>query len=163
MKNNFAKEPLYRKVNTTARGVRHDFGGDYRHDRNTKAEKNSEKTRGSMGAKVNRGLDYTPLFRFLLSKVGKNWTEVHKEAISRLDHEDPIYWMVAINEEDKQEDFRAGESSYYSGLYVDENNILQKVNPELGPESLQPYCGCCTWTFNGKVTPNKYKEPESIL
>jgi hypothetical protein len=145
------KEPLYRKVNTTARGVHHDFGGDYRHDRNTKAEKKSEATRSSMGKKTNRGLDYTPLFRFLLSKVGKNWTEIHKEAVSRLDREDPIYWMVARNEDEKQDYFRAGESSYYSGLFIDDNNVLQKVDPTAGPHSLTQYCACCTWTFNGVV------------
>jgi hypothetical protein len=108
-----------------------------------------------MGKKVNRGLDYTPLFRFLLSKVGKNWTEIHQEAVTRLDREEPIYWMVALNDEEQQAKFRAGESSYYSGLYVDENNILQKVDPTMGPEKLFPTCACCTWTFNGvpiKVT-----------
>jgi hypothetical protein len=149
------KEPLYRKVNTTARNVQHNFGGDYRHERNTKAEKNSEATRDGMGKKVNRGLDYTPLYRFLLSKVGKNWTEIHKEAVSRLDREEPIYWMVARDEDDKENYFRSGESSYYSGLFVDENNILQKVDPTMGPEKLFPTCACCTWTFNGipvKVT-----------
>lgn len=143
------KEPLYRKVNTTARNVHHNFGGDYRHERNTKAEKNSESTRDGMGKKVNRGLDYTPLFRFLLSKVGKNWTDIHKEAITRLDREEPIYWMVAINEDDKEDYFRSGESSYYSGLFVDENNLLQKVDPTMTVEKLKPCCACCTWTFNG--------------
>src|SRR6201996_7794613 len=38
------KEPLYRRVNTQARNVRHDHGGDYRHQRNTKRERNSDET-----------------------------------------------------------------------------------------------------------------------
>lgn len=149
MRNYEQKEPLYRKVNTTTRGVRHNFGGDYKNDRNTKGEKNSENARGSMGGKINRGLDYTPLFRFLLSKIGKDWTDIHKEAVSRLDREEPIFWLVARSEEEKEESVRVGENSYYSGLFVDENNILQKVNPEMGPEKIEPSCTCCTHTFNG--------------
>ena len=39
------KEPLYRKVNTRARGVHHDFGGDYKNDRNTKAENENEQVK----------------------------------------------------------------------------------------------------------------------
>lgn len=38
-----------------------------------------------MHGKVKRGLDYTPLFRFLLAKVGMPWNEIHPEAIARLD------------------------------------------------------------------------------
>ena len=68
-------KPLYRKVNTRARGVRHDFGGDFKNSRNKKRE-NPEVTKGSMHGKVERGLDYTPLFRFLLSKVGLAWETV---------------------------------------------------------------------------------------
>lgn len=158
MRNHTQKEPLFRKVNTTARGVVHNSGGSYRHTRNTKAEKNSEENRSSMGKKTNRGLDYTPLYRFLLSKVGKNWTEVHKEAVSRLDREEPIFWMVALRDEDKKSDFRSDENSYYNGLFVDENNILQKVDPTRGPENMYATCACCTWSFNGisvNVTPEQ--------
>jgi hypothetical protein len=74
------KEPLYRKVNTRARGVRHNFGGEYRWRRG-----DSEDNRTGMARGVQRGLDYTPLFRFLLSRVGDDWDEVHSEAVSRLD------------------------------------------------------------------------------
>ena len=145
------KEPLYRKVNTCTRMVHHNSGGDYRHDRNTKAELNSEEIHRPMHAKVQRGLDYTPLFRFLLSKVGKDWTQVQSEAVSRLDKTEPLYWMVALNEDDKEDYVRLGENSYYSGLYVDENNLLQKVNPDFKPESVYVGCTCCTHTFNGNV------------
>lgn len=67
-------KPLYRKVNTRARGVRHRSGGEYRHERNSKRERRNEDaevSRGSMHGRQQRGLDYTPLFKFLLSKVGK--------------------------------------------------------------------------------------------
>jgi hypothetical protein len=156
------KEPLFRKVNTRARGVRHQFGGDYRHERNTKTEKNSDVTHGSMHGRHRRGLDYTPLFRFLLSKVGANWDEVFSEAVSRLDRQEPIFWMVAIHEHEKQEFFGTGESTYFSGLYVDEDGRLQIVNPALGPQSMTPRCTCCTHTFNGvRFSKTKPKELEN--
>jgi hypothetical protein len=143
------KAPLYRKVNTLARGVHHGIGGDFRHERNSKQAKDQDITRASMHGKKQRGLDYTPLFRFLLSKVGQDWADVHSEACSRLDREEPIFWLVARSEEERWELVRIGESSYYSGLFVDENDILRQVNPKLGPGDLPVTCTCCTYTLNG--------------
>ena len=102
-----------------------------------------------MSAGKRRGLDYTPLFRFLLSKVGSDWSAVHSEAVARLDRTEPIFWLVALRPEDEQECVRIGEASYFSGLKVDGNGVLQIVNPEFGPGSLAPRCKCCTHTFNG--------------
>ena len=56
-----------------------------------------------MHGKQQRGLDYTPLFKFLLKKVGSNWDDVYSEAVSRLDRPDPIFWLVAINENQKKD------------------------------------------------------------
>ena len=144
------KKPLYRKVNTKARGVRHDFGGDFKHLRRKKRD-TIEQARGSMHGKRERGLDYTPLFRFLLSKVGSKWNDVFSEARSRLDKTDPIYWLVALNPEDKEDYVRTGESTYFSGMYVDQEGLLQLSNPELKAKDLIPFCDCCTHTFNGKL------------
>ncbi len=144
------KKPLYRKVNTKARGVRHDFGGDFKHLRRKKRD-TIEQARGSMHGKRERGLDYTPLFRFLLSKVGSKWNDVFSEARSRLDKTDPIYWLIALNPEDKEDYVRTGESTYFSGMYVDQEGILQLSNPELKAKDLIPFCDCCTHTFNGKL------------
>ena len=144
------KKPLYRKVNTKARGVRHDFGGDFKHLRRKKRD-TIEQARGSMHGKKERGLDYTPLFRFLLSKVGSKWNDVFSEARSRLDKTDPIYWLIALNPEDKEDYVRTGESTYFSGMYVDQEGILQLSNPELKAKDLIPFCDCCTHTFNGKL------------
>lgn len=154
-----AKEPLYRKVNTLARGVRHRFGGDAAWARNTKAEKAAEAegiTRVSMGKPVNRGLDYTPLFRFLLSKIGQDWDAVYSEAIARLDRPDPIFWMVARRPEDRSPWVWLGESSRYSGLYVDDDNRLQKVDRALTAADFLPTCICCTHTFNGERLTRPY-------
>lgn len=154
------KKPLYRKVNTKARLVHHRIGGDYRHTRNTKGEKASDAARGSMGAPQKRGLDYTPLFRFLLSKVGCDWDEVHGEAVSRLDRPDPIFWMVAVGEDERHPYVITGESSYFSGLYVDGDNTLQIVDSSVGPETMIPTCACCTHTFNGVPFVKTYEPPE---
>ncbi|WP_439572917.1 hypothetical protein [Phreatobacter sp.] len=147
-----SKEPLYRRVNTTARGVHHDRGGEYRWSRG----KDDRIARGAMSQGRQRGLDYTPLFRFLLSRVGQDWDDVQGEAIARLDKPDPIFWMVARTEDEKRAFVRIGESTYYSGLYIDGDNRLAKVDPGLTVEAMKPVCSCCTHTFNGVRFVRKY-------
>ncbi len=137
------KEPLYRKVNTQTHGVRHAPLGDFR------TERGSGTPRASMHAARRGGLDYTPLFRFLLSKVGSEWDGVYGEAVARLDRPDPIFWLVARSEGERHAMVRIGESSYFSGLYVDDAGILRLVDPGLRPEKLTPSCTCCTHTLNG--------------
>lgn len=61
--------------------------------------------------------------------------------------------MVARREEDKEDIVHVSENSYFHGLYVDDNNILQKVNPEAGPDKVNIWCKCCTFTLNGKAIP----------
>jgi hypothetical protein len=156
------KKPLYRKVNTTARGVHHLHGGDFSDARKASSTTMLEAKRAAMGGKKQRGLDYTPLFKFLLSKIGLDWDAVHSEALSRLDREEPIFWLVASRPDDRKEYVRVGEASYYSGLYIDEDGRLQIVNPKLGPESLAPQCHCCTHTFNGIRFTRKF-DPNQVL
>lgn len=155
------RKPLFRKVNTLARGVHHRFGGDFSDTRNTKAQRELEGNHQSMHGRKQRGLDYTPLFRFLLSKVGCEWDTVYSQAVSRLDRPDPIFWLVARSPHERREYVRVGESTYFSGLYVDEQGVLRKVNPELHVEHLYPFCSCCTHTFNGKPFTNAY-DPSRI-
>lgn len=144
------KKPLYRKVNTRTWGVRrHESVAHYRDQRNTKAENRREASRGSMHPGKRYGLDYTPLFRFLLSRVGGRWEQIFSEAVARLDRPDPLFWMVAIREDERKDIVRLGESSYFNGLYVDEQNLLQIVDPDLKAENMTPSCQCCTHTFNG--------------
>lgn len=146
---------LYRKVNTKTWNVHHLSGEDFKYIRNTKRE-TREQIIGSMHGKKQRGLDYTPLFRFLLSKVGQKWDDIFSEAKARLDKTEPIFWMVALNENNKKEIIRSGESSYYSGMYVDDSGLLQITNPSLTADDLEPQCACCTYTFNGQVFGNKF-------
>jgi hypothetical protein len=143
------KAPLFRSVNTTAHGVHHQDGGDFRDQRKARGDAVQWATRQIMSGRKRRGLDYTPLFRFLLSKVGEDWHAVHAEAKSRLDSPDPIFWLVARTPAEERDCVRVGESSYFSGLKVDEQGKLQRVDPTLGPERLKPDCKCCTHTFNG--------------
>ena len=154
---NREKEPLYRKTNKRALNYRGNTGGDFRHVRHTKEMANFDGQRMGMGGKKERGRDYTPLFRFLLARVGKKWEDVHKEAVSRLDTQDPIWWMVAAPGETKNEVVWIGENSRWSGLFIDNDGILQKINPNISIDDLKPTCSCCTHTFNGKVIQNSNK------
>jgi hypothetical protein len=65
--------------------------------------------------------------------------------------------MVAIGELDRQSVVRIGENTYYSGLYVDENDILMAVDPGVTEHDLNPKCECCTHTFNGKRFTRSYQ------
>lgn len=144
------KPKLFRKVNTKAKGVHHHFGGDFKDTRHSKRE-TVQQVKGTMFGAKQRGLDYTPLFKFLLSKVGCKWDEVFSEAKSRLNREEPIFYLVALHEHKKKDCVRVGESTYYSGLFVDDNGVLHLVNPGLTAADMTPSCDCCTHTFNGKV------------
>lgn len=142
--------PLFRRVNARARNSGHGVhGGDYRHERHRKATLSSDATRGSMHAGHRHGRDYTPLFRFLLSKVGRPWGQVHSEACARLDTPEPIAWIVATGNTPRRDQVRVGGASYFSGLYVDEAGLLQRVAPALTAKDMVPSCTCCTHTFNG--------------
>jgi len=149
---------LYRKENTKVYNSDHLCGKDFKSER--AKLKNKYIKYSSMHGKKQRGLDYSPLGMFLLSHVGDNWDDVFKEAQRRLKGADKqsIFYFVAKNEFEKRPIVRCGESSYYSGLYVDDKNILQKVDPTINNENLHPQCACCTYTFNGKKLKNKYDE-----
>lgn len=151
----FDKPKLYRKVNTKTHRVHHDFGGDYKNHRNQKND-SPEKIKGAMHSKKARGLDYTPLYRFLLSKVGMPWDNVFSEAKARLDKTDPIFIMVSLDKDTKKDYIRVAESSYFSGLFVDDEGLLQLSNPDLKAEDMTPFCACCTHTLNGKLFGKKY-------
>ena len=157
-KRTFKKKPLYRSVNTRTHGVKHGNGGEYRHQRNTKREAASPDT--SMHSKHRHGRDYTPLFKFLIAKVGLPWESILSEAVSRLDTQEPIFWLVATDDEKSEDVVRIGENSYFSGLYVDAGGILQKVNPSLSAANMEPFCTCCTHTFNGEVFGTGKIEPD---
>jgi hypothetical protein len=159
---NRKKENLYRKVNTKAINCRHNFGLNARHSRNTKNGMDKSMKQG-----IQRGLDYTPLFRFLLSKVGQNWDEVYAEAKSRLPNDEPIFWMVRQGVGTDINPYRLGaqkglfqtENARFSTLVVDNDGKLRLENPALKNEDFTPSCPCCTHTFNGKPLNKKFAWP----
>ena len=142
-------EPLFRKVNTRARGVHHRFGGDFAGERHAKAMNATDATHLPMNGDDRRGLDYTPLFRFLLSREDEPWGQTFSDAVARLDQTAPIFEMVALRAEDRKGVVRGGDNSYYSGMFVDDDGILRRVAPDITVEQLVPSCDCCTHTFNG--------------
>jgi len=171
------KKPLYRKVNkTTHNGHPHlDYRGKvrYKYQRHTKATKFEEENEISMKTiKKNENFlfednryDYRPLMKFLLKSVGKNWSEVWKECVSRLNTTQPVHWIVLnvgknglrydVDPNELVQMFRYSEDSYYSTLYVDENGILQYVDKNYIKEHADYPNTEWGETFNGKVWDNK--------
>lgn len=141
-------QPLYRKYNKLPRwsnGCR-SGGGDFRHERNGKTMKNFAGTHRSM-RRTRDGYDYTPLFQFLLSQVGRNWDEVFSEAVGRLDKQAPIFWLVDLHfREGNPGTVRTGDNAYFSKLTVTEG-VLVKADPLA--EAPCRSCTCCTHSFNG--------------
>lgn len=106
--------------------------------------------------------NYTPLFKYLLSQVGKNWDDVWKDVFPRVDGvSDPIRLMVinvnkhgnVIEVENKQPYFSYNLRYYgyrtFSTLFVDENNILQYVDKNFRPH--HDNLGMITKSFNAKA------------
>ena len=143
-------KPLYRKENKVSLSNKYNVstGSEYRYQRRSKAFQDDDRNHKSMTS-GKYGYDYTPLFKFLLSKVGGDWDEIYAEAKARLNDPAPIFWMVALQESKRRNIVRIGESSYYSGLFVDDHGILTIVNPNIRTSELpDPYPGE-TISFNG--------------
>lgn len=179
------KPPLYRKVNKrTHNGFWHyiQIGKlKYRYERGKKQDVLPEKEPIKQHNSFHRtGYDYTPLIKFLHAHVGQSWDEVCQECISRLDSPKPITWMVVnINERglvvnrNPNGEMSAwccvgGEESYWSALWVDDDGLLQFVNPdyswiEVNRDHVNEfYSGEWTISWNGKVVwPESAVKPEN--
>ncbi|MDJ0639044.1 MAG: hypothetical protein QNJ20_09430 [Paracoccaceae bacterium] len=183
-KRDFAKKPLYRKVNRRTHSLCFsDRGGaEYRWTRNAKDQTREAAEKGALGKTHYHGLDYTPLYRFLLSQVGTDWAATYQEACTRLpdrvrdDGRDrPIFDMVYDPERDPDAKdwielrgqpmhsiLRAGDFTLFSTLCVDDAGHLQKVDPDLGIEHISPWCPCHTHTFNGQIVTNPCRNPAFV-
>lgn len=146
-------KPLYRKENKVSLSNKYNVskGSEYRYDRHTKAFLNDDRNHKAMTS-GKHGYDYTPLFKFLLSRIGSNWDQTYSEARARLNDPEPIFWMVALHESERRNFVRLGESTYYSGLFVDESGKLAIVNPEIKSSDLPIPCPGETISFNGTAT-----------
>lgn len=143
-------KPLYRKENKVSLSNKYNVstGSEYRYQRHSKAFLNDDRNHKSMTS-GKYGYDYTPLFKFLLSKVGSDWDKIYAEAKARLNDPEPIFWMVALQESERRSIVRLGDSTYYSGLFVDDDGILAIVNPNISSTELpDPHPGE-TISFNG--------------
>lgn len=160
----FKEKPLYRKVNTTCHGGKLHHGSssndEYRRGSKDSIEKKSKMKSGNQY----HGLDFSPLYAYLRKHVGEKWSDIYSKIKPRLpEHSrfDPLESTVLTFQEytmQKEngrvsEIFGHGESSTHSTLYIDENDILQFVNPNLTAEEIGVSCRCCTHTFNGKLIP----------
>ncbi|HEY3984603.1 hypothetical protein [Cedecea sp.] len=145
---------LYRSVNTTTRHRSNNPGAEYRRERNRKkVEDERLATRETMHGRQKRGRDYTPLFYFLIKHIGKPWDEIFSEVCGRLDTTEPVFWLVALHENEQRDLVCIDESSYYPGLFVDGNGILQQVNPSITGHDVKVTCRCCTHTYMGEPVP----------
>jgi hypothetical protein len=145
-------KPLYRKENKVSLSNKYNVskGSEYRYNRRTKLFLSDDRNYKPMNS-GKHGYDYTPLFKFLLSKVGSNWDQTYSEAKARLNKPKPIFWIVALHDSQRRDIVRVGESTYYSGLFVEDSGKLAIVNPDVQLINLpNPYPGE-TLTFNGIV------------
>lgn len=171
------KNPLYRKVNKiTHNGFRFycQESDRYRFEKHKK--KYANKNRIAIKRKQHRHeYDYAPLYKFLLSCVGREWDKVFEECQSRLDKVDPIMDMVTnVNKRGLVveypefsngypcffHDWRACDDSrtYWSCLYVDNDGILRYVNESFTFTDIKhtDLYSIHTGSWNGKpIYPNK--------
>lgn len=143
-------KPLWRKNNRDKRVMKS-------HSKYDKNKKNGVKH--SMSSHKN-GRCFKPLYNFLLSSVGKNFDVVRSEALRRIESCDAARLYDIISRDTDTENIEAitriSESSTFSTLYIDSDNILRVAHPEICNEHISPTCYCCTHTFNGK--PIKHKQ-----
>jgi CRISPR/Cas system-associated endonuclease/helicase Cas3 len=98
------KKPLYTKVNRRSyQSSQYEYsGGDHKHLRNTKKFKNLDAKRISMKGRNIQARDYTPLYKYLISNVGRSWDDIYSEIKPRLkgierEVKNPIFYIVEIN------------------------------------------------------------------
>ncbi|ENY0879170.1 hypothetical protein ACFVFU_000224 [Enterobacter hormaechei] len=145
---------LYCSVNTTTRHHSNNPGAEYCWERNRKRVGDELLAkRESIHGGQKHGRDYTSLFYFLIKKIGKSWNEIFSEVCGRLDTTEPVFWLVALHEHQRRDLFCIGESSFYPGLFVDENGILQEVNTSITIKDVKVTCRCCTHTYIGESVP----------
>lgn len=154
-------KPLWKKLNKPKSYKTHDVKVGAKFDKNTK---DGVKRSMSSDNRNNHWKDYTPLYKYLLKHVGEDFDKICSDIYPRIDERNEIWFIVAERENDiRDKGYVVVGNSYYSQLFVDENNILQKVKPELINENFYPYCDCCTHSFNGEPFVNKWVYGKCLL
>lgn len=152
-------KPLYRKVNRKCLHCYDTKSKHYRWQRNTKKEKKlleDSISHGKMHKRpsmfLGRKYDYTPMLMYVLNRVGEDVDKVYSDVCKRIEGEGKVLFNKMVSRKPKEtlkDYFRYGEGSYYSQLYVDDENKIQKVNPNLS--NISPHYGS-EWgeSLNGK-------------
>lgn len=126
-------EKLYRKANKTSLSTKYYVrtGGDYRHERNKKIDGDETPFKTKMvSKKLDR--DYTPLFRFLISKVGQKADDVLSVAKKRSDYRfnEVIGWIFETDKRSvvggsTKTHFRYKQNTEIPYLKIDEDGLIQ--------------------------------------
>lgn len=149
-------KPLYRKVNRKSSyqcRCTEAKGGRFAWARHSKAMRQFDgrrlPTRNAKSPYMTDGYDYTPLYRYLLSRVGEPWDDIYAYVKPRLNTTEPIWWLVSRTgfPKDNLSFCRIGEGSYWSRLWIDPEGRLQKVDPT--HSHTEPDCQCHTYSFDG--------------
>lgn len=152
-------KPLYRKVNRKCLHCYDAKASHYRWQRNTKKENKLIEDSVSHGKMHKRPsiftshkYDYTPMIMYVLNRVGEDFDKVYSDVCKRIEGEGKVLFNKMVSKKPKEElndYFRYGEGSYYSQLYVDDENKIQKINPNLS--NISPHYGS-EWgeSLNGK-------------
>lgn len=110
--------------------------------------------------------NYTPLYKYLIKQVCKDWDEVWKDVFPRVDgNVSAIQNMIVnvdahgnvIEVENKRPTFKYSRryygNRYFSSLFVDDSNILQFVDKNYRPPI---HYSSDTQSFNGKTRKEKF-------
>lgn len=149
-------KPLYRKVNRKSSyqcRCAEAKGGRFAWARHSKAMRQFDGRHLPMSRATSNylstGYDYTPLFRYLLSRVGDPWDDIYAYVKPRLNTTEPIWHIVSQPgiPASRGSFFCLGEGSYWSRLWIDDEGRLQRVDPTQA--NAEPGCWCHTYSFNG--------------
>jgi hypothetical protein len=127
------KEKLYRKINKKSLSTKYYVkkGGEYSWKR-SKVNCDLEYPMFESMKSKKLGRDYTPLYRFLESKIDQVWNDIYSECVKRLDTTDPIWWVVvnsdlSIIKHNYNNIVRIGQGSYCQRLYINKDGILKSL------------------------------------
>lgn len=181
---NFKDKQLYRSANksTYQNTLTEKTAKHFRYTRNTKIMSGSIVKRGKMQPNNNLGYDYTPLIKFLFSRLNQNFDitfseinlilnnglhkpKVKTEILSMINV--LVHKQVIINDNIVNDNngnilssfFRFGEATYYDSFYIDNDNnlkLIKDITKEIF-EFCDYACHCHTHSYNGKKYINKIK------
>lgn len=153
--NTHEEKPLYRKEKKTGLMTQYyvNRGGEYRWERSKSVTPNRVYDALKQQMKSRKlGMDWQPLYNFIMSNVGCNYDETYSKALKRCNKfrdEFNKHWAYLFN--DDRDIVRLGENTYYSALTIDEFNNIQIRNTGAEPIKGGSFSFGYTHSFNGKT------------